>query len=259
MKRISVAGTELLHRAGEGVPLVLLHGIGSDAESWLLLADALPDVPLIAWWAPGYGGSAPLAKESPTPADYADRLAEVLDSMSLPRVVLVGHSLGCLFAGAFAAAHPRRVANLAFVSPALGYRIPADGALPSALQARLTELAALGAEEFAAQRAARLVHRAEAHEHVRRGMARVNLAGYAQAVRALGAGDLLADAARIGRTALVAVGAHDAVTPPHNARALHAALPAGSTLHIVPEAGHALPQEAPAELAALLAREAAHG
>jgi pimeloyl-ACP methyl ester carboxylesterase len=105
------------------------------------------------------------------------------------------------------------------------------------------------------------VHRPEALAGVRRTMALVKPDGYAQAVRALGAGDLLADAARIARPALVACGAQDVVTPPDNARSLHAALPAGSTLHMIPEAGHAMPQEAPESLAPLLvaAVEAAHG
>jgi pimeloyl-ACP methyl ester carboxylesterase len=105
------------------------------------------------------------------------------------------------------------------------------------------------------------VHRPEALAGVQRAMALVKPEGYAQAVRALGAGDLLADAARLVHPALVACGDKDVVTPPDNARSLHAALPAGSTLHLIPEAGHAMPQEAPDALAPLLAGAvgAAHG
>jgi pimeloyl-ACP methyl ester carboxylesterase len=129
------------------------------------------------------------------------------------------------------------------------------------VQARIDDLLALGPEAFAAKRAARLVHRPEALAGVQRAMALVKPEGYAQAVRALGAGDLLADAARLARPALVACGEQDVVTPPDNARTLHAALPAGSTLHLIPEAGHAMPQETPHALAALLvaAVEGAHG
>jgi pimeloyl-ACP methyl ester carboxylesterase len=262
MNRLTVAGTALLHRPGTGPTLVLLHGIGSDAESWLPLMARLPaDWNLLAWWAPGYAGSAAIPADQPTPDDYAVRLAEILAGMRLERVALVGHSLGALFAARFAARWPERVAALALLSPALGYRVPAGTALPAAVQARIDDLVALGPAEFAAKRAARLVHRPEALAGVRRAMALVKPDGYAQAVRALGAGDLLADAARIARPALVACGAQDVVTPPDNARSLHAALPAGSTLHMIPEAGHAMPQEAPESLAPLLvaAVEAAHG
>jgi pimeloyl-ACP methyl ester carboxylesterase len=257
MKRLRVAGTALLRREGTGPALVLLHGIGSNAESWLPLVGALPaDADIVAWWAPGYGESAPVAPKSPAPEDYAARLAPVLDALNLHRVAIVGHSLGCLFAGAFALAHPSRVAALALLSPALGYGVPPGAALPDKVQARLDDLVALGPEEFAARRAARLVHDAAALPSVRAAMAQVNLAGYAQAVHALGSGDLLRDAPRLPQ-ALVACGEQDVVTPPDNARALRAAL-AGGSLHIVPGAGHALPQEKPREVAALLAGMLAH-
>lgn len=263
MNRLLVAGTALLHRPADGPTLVLLHGIGSNAESWRPLIEALPrGLNLLAWWAPGYGASAPLAPAHPTPEDYAARLADVLDSLRLDRVALVGHSLGALFAARFAASRPDRVAALALLSPALGYRVAPDAPLPPGVQARIDELAALGPDAFAAQRAARLLHDAGAKPAllaaVGRAMAAVTLPGYTQAVRALGAGDLLADAARLPIPALVACGAHDVVTPPEAARRLHAALPAGSTLHLVEDAGHALPQEQPARLAPLLAGIIAH-
>lgn len=244
------AGVSLLHRPGAGVPLFLLHGIGSDALSW---ERAFPAGRAIyAWNAPGYGDSAPLPGLAPSPADYAARLLDVLDALRLERVALVGHSLGALFAGAFAARHPERLASVAFFSPALGYRVPAGTALPANVQARIDDLEALGPAAFAEKRAARLLFRPDAIAGVRRGMAAVKLAGYAQAVRALGAGDLLADAARIDLPALVAIGAEDVVTPPGNARALHAALPHPGRLVLIPECGHAVSQEAPAAAAELL-------
>ncbi|RVT98742.1 alpha/beta hydrolase [Rhodovarius crocodyli] len=255
MQRLTIAQTELLRRPGPGPSLVLLHGIGSNAESWLPLIQALPtDWDVLAWWAPGYGASARVA--SPTPAAYAARLAAVLEALGLHQVGLLGHSLGCLFAGAFARLAPGRVARLGFLSPALGYRVPAGAPLPPAVAARIADLEALGPAEFAARRAARLVFEPERKPQVlaavRGAMAAVNPPGYADAVHALGAGDLAADAAALPFPALVAAGAEDVVTPPANARALHAALPVGSPLHLIPGAGHALPQEAPAELAALL-------
>ena len=247
------AGVTLLHQPGEGIPLFLLHGVGSDAMSW---AAALPPGrEVYAWNAPGYADSEPLEAGAPTPADYAARLLEVLDELHLTRVVLVGHSLGALFAGSFAAAHPGRLAGLGFLSPALGYRVPAGAALPANMQARIDDLNALGPEEFAKKRAARLLFRPEgaALQGVRRGMAAVNPAGYSQAVRALAAGDLLADAARIALPAHVAIGAQDVVTPPDNAHALHAALPAPGPLILIPACGHAMAQECPGATAALLA------
>ena len=253
----TVAGITLHRNAGEGTPLVLLHGIGSNAESWASLMAALPpSLDVIAWDAPGYGASAPVGPASPTPTDYADALARVLDTLGHSRIRLMGHSLGCLFAGRFAALHPGRVEKLALLSPALGYGIT-SGPLPPNVQARIDDLAALGPQDFAARRAARLVHdpenRPSVVEGVRRSMAAVNPAGYAQAVHALGAGDLLGDAPRLIMPTLVATGLEDVVTPPDNARRLHAALPDPIRLVEFPAAGHAMPQEFPRELAALLA------
>jgi pimeloyl-ACP methyl ester carboxylesterase len=260
LRRETVAGTTLLRRPGTAnlPPLVLLHGIGSDAASWEPLLRALdPQIEAIAWDAPGYyAASAPLTQQAPTPADYAARLEAILDELALPRVVLSGHSLGALFAASFAASRPGRVTALALLSPALGYHVPAGAPLPPAVQARIDDLNRLGPAAFAATRAPRLLHRPDTKPQilagVTRAMAAVRPAGYAQAVRALAAGDLQADAANIAAPTLVAVGAQDVITPPANAHAAFAALPRGLRLTEVPDAGHALPQEAPAAVAALL-------
>lgn len=253
------AGIALLHRpgTGPGLPVVLLHGIGSNASSWAPLIEALPPSRgVIAWDAPGYGESEPVAPQAPTPGDYAAALARLLDAMGHRRILLVGHSLGCLFAARFAATNPSRIAGLALLSPALGYGV-AEGPLPASVQSRIDDLEALGPEAFVAKRAARLVHdaanRPAVLAGVRRAMATVRPGGYAQAVRALGAGDLLADAARLSVPTLVATGLEDVVTPPGNARRLFAALPRALRLAEIPGAGHALPQEMPGTVATLLA------
>jgi pimeloyl-ACP methyl ester carboxylesterase len=262
------AGIGYLRRParGHGPALVLLHGIGSNAGSFEPLMAALPgSADIIAWNAPGYAGSTPLPAEAPAPRDYGAALERLLDALALPRVVLIGHSLGALFAARFAAHYPERVAALALVSPALGYRVAPGAALLVSVQARIDELNSLGPAAFAAKRAARLVHAPERKPQVltavREAMAAVNPGGYAQAVRALGAGDLLADAARITAPSIVAVGAEDVVTPPANARGAHEALAHSIGLHEIADAGHALPQEEPAAVARLLMQliEQTHG
>lgn len=262
----SAAGMDFLRRAGTGRHLVLLHGIGSRADSFAPLIEAMPgDLDIVAWNAPGYGHSRPLAKTAPTPRDYAGALANLIDELGIERVVLAGHSLGCLFAASFAVHYPARVVGLALLSPALGYKVAAGAELPANVQARIDEIESLGPAAFAATRAARLLHDADAHPQllaaVREAMAAVNPAGYAQAVRALGAGDLIGDASQIVAPTIVAVGAQDVVTPPANARALHAALPHAVDYREIPNAGHALPQQDPTAVAAVLTQliERRHG
>ncbi len=261
LSRERIAGVSYLRRAAPGAAqaLVLLHGIGSNARSFAALMTALPpQIDVIAWNAPGYVDSTPLADGAPAPRDYAEALAAFLDGLGLPRVALVGHSLGALFAASFAAQHPQRVAALALVSPALGYGVAPGAALPAGVQARIDEIVTLGPAAFAAKRAARLVGdpaaRPDVVAAVEQVMAAVNPAGYVQAVRALGAGRLLADAAKIIAPTMVAVGAKDQITPPANAREAYSALRNPAGFHAIPDAGHALPQERPEALAPLLAR-----
>jgi pimeloyl-ACP methyl ester carboxylesterase len=110
----TAAGISFLRRQGssQGLPMVLLHGIGSNARSFEPLMAALPpSLTIIAWNSPGYGTSAPLAAATPAPRDYAAALARLLDAFDLERVILVGHSLGALFAASLAAHEPARVAT----------------------------------------------------------------------------------------------------------------------------------------------------
>jgi pimeloyl-ACP methyl ester carboxylesterase len=255
------AGISYLHSRGPSAAhtLVLLHGIGSNAQSFAALMAALPPaIDSIAWDAPGYGYSSALAAASPAPRDYAGALAKFLDALALPRVVLLGHSLGALFAASFSANYPDRVTALALVSPALGYAVAPGAALPPGVQSRIDEIVALGPAKFATTRAARLVGDPAARPgvvaQVEAAMAAVHPPGYIQAVRALGTGQLTADAKKIAAPALVAVGAQDRITPPANARTAHAALANPIGFAEIPDAGHALPQEQPAALAAVLAR-----
>jgi len=258
----TAAGIEYLERPGEGEALVLLHGIGSQAASFTPVLDHLdPARRVIAWNAPGYGRSEPLADDWPLATDYARVLERFLDALGLARVTLVGHSLGTLMGAAFAAAHRDRVSRLVLASPALGHGMPRGGVLSPAAQARLDDLERLGAESFAAARAARLVHDPEANPamvaQVRGAMAQVKLPGYGQAARMLASGRLLDDAERLKVPTDVIVGEGDLVTPPDGARRAHAALRAAvrGRLVLVPGAGHAIYLQAPDRFAALLAAQ----
>jgi pimeloyl-ACP methyl ester carboxylesterase len=259
LRRERAAGLSFLRRSGRGQwpPTLFLHGIGSNASSWTSLVERLdPQFEAILWDAPGYGESSPLAGSSPSPSDYAQAIETLLDALEISQAAIVGHSLGSLFAGYFAALRPHRVAALALLSPALGYGVPAGAPLPPQVQARIDDLQRLGAAAFAARGAPRLLVRPETKpelvERIETAMAAVDPGGYAQAVRALGAGDLLSCAVAIQSPALVAVGADDVVTPPENARRLHQALVQPGPFHLISNSGHALPQEAPGEAAMLL-------
>lgn len=255
-----INGIALRERPGPGPVVVLLHGIGSNGTSFDGIVPLLPaGWRVIVWDAPGYGASNALPMGWPVAADYAQALAGVLDRLGVGRAYLVGHSLGALMAGAFARACPHRAARLLLASPALGHGVARGAALSPQAQARIDDLTSLGPEDFAAARAARLVHDAPAHpdlvEKVRAGMAAVHPDGYAQAARMLASGRLTDDLARITCPADIIVGAGDLITPPSAAHQAYAAIPPGlrGALTTVSGAGHAIYHQAPGAFAAAIA------
>jgi pimeloyl-ACP methyl ester carboxylesterase len=80
--------------AGEGEPLLLVHGLGGAAANWLVLAPLLlPGRRVLVPDLPGHGGSSPLPA-SPSLNAYADRLASLLEREGATPAAVVGHSLG---------------------------------------------------------------------------------------------------------------------------------------------------------------------
>lgn len=104
---------------GDGPPLVLLHGIGSRAASWLPVAETLAE--RFRLYAPDFRGHG--ASDKPARgylvADYAADLAALLDALGLERPLVVGHSLGALVALDWAAADPERPAKVVVEDPPL--------------------------------------------------------------------------------------------------------------------------------------------
>jgi pimeloyl-ACP methyl ester carboxylesterase len=259
--RCAVGVSYIACERSAGMPVVMLHGIGSNAQSFAPLMQALDRRhPTLAWDAPGYGESEALAVEWPDAGDYAAVLNRLLAHLELSRCVLLGHSLGTLIAARFALICPRQVVALVLISPALGYGTEKGAALPSAVADRLDELDRLGAEKFAAARAPRLLADPGGHPDVlhavERAMAAIRRPSYDQAARMLAGGRLLADAAKIQVPTAVLVGSQDTLTPPAIARRVYAALPGPSQRHAYREiatAGHAVCQEQPAEIARAIA------
>jgi pimeloyl-ACP methyl ester carboxylesterase len=184
--------------AGDKLPLVLLHGIGSNGASFAAQLDGFGgERRVLAWNAPGYGDSAPFVQSRPTPSDYADVLAAWLEAEHIERCVLLGHSLGALTATRFAVRHPERIAHLILSSPAQGYGCSPDLPLPDALQARIDDVAALGPAGMAEKRSARTLADSASPTMLaaaREAMASVTTNGYKQAVWSLAQGTLGVDA-----------------------------------------------------------------
>lgn len=82
-------------RRGHGEPLVLVHGLGGDWRVWEpVFARVAAHRDTIAIDLPGFGESAPLEREDPTPVALAQAVAELISELDLDRPHVAGNSLG---------------------------------------------------------------------------------------------------------------------------------------------------------------------
>ncbi len=101
-----------------GTPIVLIHGLGSSAETWAVLIPRLSKEFLVyAPDLPGFGKT-PLAPEGTNISTHVLYLERFLDALGYPRVTLVGNSLGGWIATRFAVEHPERVDRLYLLNSA---------------------------------------------------------------------------------------------------------------------------------------------
>lgn len=106
-------------------PTVLaVHGVTASHKAWPYLAEALPDVRLIAPDLRGRGRSNGLPAPYGMPS-HAEDLAAVLSALATGPVVVVGHSMGAFAAVVLANLFPERVRSLVLVDGGLPLQVPA--------------------------------------------------------------------------------------------------------------------------------------
>jgi pimeloyl-ACP methyl ester carboxylesterase len=120
LRQLPGAGSVTLagESAGDGPPLVLLHGLSATRRNVVQGSRHLPrrGFRLIAYDARGHGASDPAPRYEYS--DLAADLDAVLAHFDLERAALVGSSMGATTAMAFALAHPERVPALVQITPA---------------------------------------------------------------------------------------------------------------------------------------------
>ena len=241
--------------AGDGPPLVLLHGFTGSADAWSRLAEPLARRRrVIAFDLPGHGAS-------PAPADadqarlprVADALVRAVAALGVRQADWIGYSLGGRTALHVALAHPSAVRALVLEGASPGIadsverraRAAADAALADEIERDGLEPfvdAWMAQPLFASQ--ARLPAEVRAHERARR--LRGSAKGYAAALRAMGVGTQESLGPRLGEIVarvLLVVGATD-VKYGAIARAMTASL-GDARLAVVSGAGHAVHLEQP--------------
>ncbi len=112
---------------GEGLPVVLLHGLSATRRNVVQGSRALVKrgYRLISYDARGHGASQP--GPSYEYSDLVGDLEAVLDELELEKMALVGSSMGAATAMAFTLEHPERVPALVQITPAYtGYARTGD-------------------------------------------------------------------------------------------------------------------------------------
>ncbi len=111
--------------AGNGPPLVLLHGHGESSGSWRWVLPALARAYRVyAFDTPGAGGSTKVSVDAKQTSFYLGHLTAFLDKLGLEHVALVGNSHGGNVAIRFALVAPARVTSLTLAnSSGLGREI----------------------------------------------------------------------------------------------------------------------------------------
>ncbi|MGH2784226.1 MAG: alpha/beta fold hydrolase [Actinomycetota bacterium] len=103
--------------AGEGAPVVLLHGGLWDSRMWDDQFEALAErCRAVRYDLRGYGRSDRPAKAY----SHSDDLKALLDQLKIERAALVGLSMGAMVAVDFTLEHPDRVEALVLAAPGLG-------------------------------------------------------------------------------------------------------------------------------------------
>ncbi|HWI09131.1 MAG TPA: alpha/beta fold hydrolase, partial [Solirubrobacteraceae bacterium] len=135
-------------RAGDGPPLVLVHGAAEDSRTWQPQLAALADeLTVVAWDEPGAGRSSDVPADFEL-ADYADCLAALIEQLALGPAHVAGLSWGGTVVQELYRRHPALVGTLILVDTYAGWK----GSLPEEeLRARIAfvrEQLAAPAEDF---------------------------------------------------------------------------------------------------------------
>lgn len=242
---IAIDGLRIAFRqAGDGPPLLLLHGGISDSRVWRdQLHDLSDEFRVVAWDAPGCGRSSDPPETFRLP-EYADCLAAFIDAVGLGRPHVLGHSFGgglglelyrrhpgiprsLLLAGAYAgwagSLPPEEVKERLRLALRMADQLPMLGALDSIWGLGTNAMPAGRTEEIAAD--------------LRPVGTRVTAHAFAEA-------DLRDVLPRIAVPTLLLYGAADERAPLDVAKALDVAIP-NSTLVTMPGLGHEAYLEAP--------------
>ena len=244
MGRVTIAGGKAIGvdeaGGGDALPIVFLHGVGSDKSVWAPQLEHFgAQRRAIAVDYPGYGES-DLAAPGTTRDDFAAAVLAAMDALGTERSHVCGLSLGGVIAIALHHAAPERCASLILADTFAVHpngqaiydrSVAASEQMSELAAARTPVLLAAGASE-------------DLHQQVRETMARIDPEAFRIGADAVWLADQRDRVAAIQVPTLVLVGEQDTITPPDLSREL-ADMISGAELHTLAGAGHLANVERP--------------
>lgn len=239
---------------GEGMPVVLIHGLGLSGALWNRVRDCFrPGYQLIVPDLRAAGDTREIEHAELSLGLWADDLVGLLAALGVERPVLVGHSLGASIALKVALEHPNDVRALALIG--------ADATLSNLaprMLASAERIEGVGLESWVSEHwsknppfsAESLDRDPEILGEYRDLVLANDPVDYVRQCRAIAeAEDLSGRLGQVAQPTLVLIGAKDDRTLPEHGRALAERL-GDSRVVELPNVGHTLPLEAPAAVAA---------
>jgi pimeloyl-ACP methyl ester carboxylesterase len=242
-------------RDGQGLPVVFLHGFFGDHRVWQHQLELADTYTVVAWDAPGCGGSSVPPPGFGMP-DYAEALANFIQALELDRPHVVGNSFGGTLALELAIRHPTIPRSVVSADSYAGW----SGSFPpevvtQRLDQSLPDLE-LPAEQVVAKWIPGFVTRSAPRSVIDELGAIISdfhPDGMRIMIRALADADLRAGLPGVTAPTLLIWGDQDVRSPLSVAEDLHARIP-GSRLEVIDGAGHLSHVEAPERFNAALRR-----
>ena len=223
---------------GDAVPIIFLHGVGSDKSVWKPQLDHFGFTRrAIAFDYPGYGESELVADA--TRDDYASAIFAAMDALGIGRAHVCGLSLGGVVAITMHALAPDRCASLIIAD---SFAVHPQG---QAIYDR-SIAASHDMRGLAEARVGALLVSEDPRAEVIETMAAIDPDAYRLGARAVWLADQRERTAAIRIPTLILVGDADAITPPALSEELEAMIP-GSRLEIIRDASHLANLDKPAE------------
>ncbi|OLL27392.1 alpha/beta hydrolase [Burkholderia sp. SRS-W-2-2016] len=232
---------------GRGEPLVLIHGVGMQAQAWYPQIEALAgEFRVISVDMPGHGQSEPLETGAGLP-QFVEWAASFIEALDVGPVNLAGHSMGSLIAAGVAVTRPDLVKRVAVLNGVYRRTMQARNAVlqrAAELRSGNIDVATPLQRWFNAEESQQV-----AAQRVESWLKSVNLAGYATAYTAFANGDdVYADGwPGIGCPALVLTGSDDPNSTPQMARQMAQAAQRGHAV-VIEDERHMVNLTAPNEV-----------